>query len=300
MTASFRYRKLGYVALNVTELERSAAFYADVVGLTPSGGEAAGPRFFRCGEDHHDVVLYAAASPGIKRIGWELQDADELARAYAYFNQAGFKPVKLDEREAAALHQGESFRVREPGSGVTFEYYNSMMSMATPYRSPHTKILRLGHVVVGVEDFAGTFASLTQRMGFVLSDMVHDRLAFFRCFPNPLHHSFAIGKSDKNRLSHVNFMVTDIDDIGCAYHRLQKAGVKIVYGPGRHPPSDSIFLYYLDPDGLTLEYSFGMEEFAETTPRKPRVLEFTPLAIDSWGARPAPEFGAVGTIEPPL
>ncbi len=36
-----------------------------------------------------------------------------------------------------------------------------------------------------------------------------------------------------------------------------------MFGPGRHPPSESVFLYFLDPDGLTLEYSFGMEEFPE-------------------------------------
>ena len=33
--AMIRYRKLGYVELMVTDLERSAAFYRDVVGLEP-------------------------------------------------------------------------------------------------------------------------------------------------------------------------------------------------------------------------------------------------------------------------
>ena len=46
--------------------------------------------------------------------------------------------------------------------------------------------------------------------------------------------------------------------------RLRKAEVPIVYGPGRHPPSGSFFLYFLDPDGMTLEYSHGMEEFPES------------------------------------
>ena len=32
-----RYRKLGYVELMVTDLERSAAFYRDIVGLEPAG-----------------------------------------------------------------------------------------------------------------------------------------------------------------------------------------------------------------------------------------------------------------------
>jgi 2,3-dihydroxy-p-cumate/2,3-dihydroxybenzoate 3,4-dioxygenase len=33
-----------------------------------------------------------------------------------------------------------------------------------------------------------------------------------------------------------------------------------------------MFLGYLDPDGLTIEYTFGMEEFPEVEPRAPRLL----------------------------
>jgi 2,3-dihydroxy-p-cumate/2,3-dihydroxybenzoate 3,4-dioxygenase len=32
-----RYRKLGYVALNVTDLERSCAFYEKIVGFQANG-----------------------------------------------------------------------------------------------------------------------------------------------------------------------------------------------------------------------------------------------------------------------
>ena len=70
-------------------------------------------------------------------------------------------------------------------------------------------------------------------------------------------------------LHHVNFMVTEVDDIGRGISRFNKAQVPIVNGPGRHPPSGSMFLYYLDPDGMTVEYSFGMEEFPAEGARKP-------------------------------
>jgi 2,3-dihydroxy-p-cumate/2,3-dihydroxybenzoate 3,4-dioxygenase len=79
---------------------------------------------------------------------------------------------------------------------------------------------------------------------------------------------------------------------------LKKHDVPIVFGPGRHPPSDSVFLYYLDPDQLTLEFSFGMEEFPEQHARAPRDLKLAPESIDYWGAQPDPRFAAVGQIEP--
>ena len=127
------------------------------------------------------------------------------------------------------------------------------------------KIARLGHVVLFVKDHKASEKFFLEQLNFRASDRVDGIVTFMRCFPNPLHHSFGLGKAGENRLNHVNFMVTDIDDIGRAMWRMKKNDVPIVFGPGRHPPSESVFLYFLDPDGLTLEYSFGMEEFRSTT-----------------------------------
>jgi 2,3-dihydroxy-p-cumate/2,3-dihydroxybenzoate 3,4-dioxygenase len=170
--------------------------------------------------------------------------------------------------------------------------------MALPFRQSVTKIVRLGHVVLSVERFDEVTEFLTTQLGFAVSDFVEGHFAFLRCQPNPLHHSFAIGRSVAgNHLNHVNFMVSDMDDIGIAMNRLQKHEVPVVFGPGRHKPSGSIFLYFLDPDGMTLEYSFGMEEFPEKGAREPRMLEAHPLALDTWGGLPKPDFGKVGAIE---
>ena len=51
-----RYRKLGYVALNVTDLKRSTAFYRDTLGLQPVESERSG-----AGEMEHDWLV----APGI-------------------------------------------------------------------------------------------------------------------------------------------------------------------------------------------------------------------------------------------
>ena len=108
---------------------------------------------------------------------------------------------------------------------------------------------------------------------------------------------FYLSKSASKRLHHVNFMVTDMDAIGKAMYRARKLNVPVVFGPGRHPPSESIFFYFLDPDGMTLEYSFGMEEFPEIDPRPPRRLPHALESIDYWGAVPQPQFGQGGPIE---
>ena len=119
-----------------------------------------------------------------------------------------------------------------------------------------------------------------------------------RCHPSPYHHGVALIKAAAPQLHHVNFMVSEVDDIGRAIARFAKNGVRVVYGPGRHPPSGSVFLYFLEPDGLTLEYSFGMEEFPELEARRPRLFEPIRDSYDYWASfRDLERYAAVGAIE---
>ena len=296
MAAPFRYRKLGYAALSVTDLDRSIAFYRDLIGLdlVERSGDSA---YLRCSSDHHNLVLTRGAAPGLKLLGFELENEAQAAKAFDHFQVLGLEPRRVETSEVKTLKQGPSFRVCEPHCKLTFEFYGSTTVMAKPYVPTVTKIARLGHVVIGTSDFAGTYAALTRDFGFAVSDFVEDRFSFMRCFPNPFHHSLAVGASTGNHLHHVNFMVTDIDDVGRAWHRLTNAGVKIAFGMGRHPPSGSVFLYFFDPDGMTVEYSFGMEEFPEVGAREPRMLEPVPESLDTWGAVPDSMFGKCGVIE---
>ena len=77
---------------------------------------------------------------------------------------------------------------------------------------------------------------------------------------------------------------------------MEAAGVPVVYGPGRHPQSGSVFFYFLDPDGLTIEYSQGMEEFPEDNPREPRRFALEGGSFDYWEGKPKPGFTEVGAV----
>jgi 2,3-dihydroxy-p-cumate/2,3-dihydroxybenzoate 3,4-dioxygenase len=298
MLAPFRYRKLGYVALNVSDVAKTTAFYTDIVGLDLSEAVAGGPAFLRCGRDHHNIVLYPATGPGLKRVGFELESSADLERARAHLAGLGIAVEDVSAGERALLKQGDGLRFVEPNSGLTFEFYTRIMHMATPFRQQLAQILRLGHLVLAVKAYDEMVAFLVTYLGFAVSDFVEGSVAFMRCHPNPYHHSLGVARSpDGNHLHHVNFMVSDIDDIGRATNRLAKNNIPIVFGPGRHMPSGSIFLYYLDPDGMTVEYSFGMEEFPERGAREPRMLEPRPEALDIWGSVPKPGFAKVGPIE---
>jgi 2,3-dihydroxy-p-cumate/2,3-dihydroxybenzoate 3,4-dioxygenase len=297
MSNALRYRRLGYVALNVTDMARSAVFYEKTLGLQPAGGAANGERLFRCSARHHDVVLRQASEPGLRRIGWEMQDAENVARARDIFRtlDAPIRDVSAEECGQLGIHGG--FRVSEPHTGATFEYFHSFDRADTAYTPTVAKIERLGHVVLNVQNHAETENFFLDMLNFRASDRIDSAVTFMRCFPNRLHHSLGLSNGKANRLHHVNFMVTDVDDIGKALWRMKKNDVPIVFGPGRHPPSDSMFLYFLDPDGMTLEYSFGMEEFPEVDAREPRKLPPGLQSVDYWGAVPEPCMASVGVIE---
>jgi 2,3-dihydroxy-p-cumate/2,3-dihydroxybenzoate 3,4-dioxygenase len=296
VTVPFNYRRLGYVALNVTDLRRSLAFYRDVVGLQVSE-VADDVAALRCSPDHHNVLLYPAPGPGLKRVAFELESERELEAAHDHVRKLGLEIEDVDKAERARLKLGPAFRFREPTSGLCLEFFAGIMHMAAGFARPVTNIERLGHVVFRVRGFEDAVDFFVRDLGFRVSDYVVGFAAFLRCFPNPLHHSLAVLAGEEAGLHHVNFMVRDIDDVGRALHRVRKAGSAIVFGPGRHQPSDSIFLYFLDADRMTLEYSYGMEEFPAVGARPPRMLEPVPETLDEWGSAPAPEFGKVGRIE---
>jgi 2,3-dihydroxy-p-cumate/2,3-dihydroxybenzoate 3,4-dioxygenase len=293
-----RYRKLGYVELNVSDLDRSEKFYGDIVGLQHVGKRSDGAVLFRCDKDHHSVVLNKKDGGGLKSVGWMLESEGEFEGLHRGLKDASVPFERLSQGECDARHIGLATRIVEPNTRATFEFYvPAKDDVATSFVPRHTKILQLGHVVFGTPQAKETKAFLRDVLNFRESDSIGEVIAFMRPFPNPFHHGIGIGQGAKRVLNHLNFMVSEIDDIGRAINRFKKHDVAVVWGPGKHPASSSVFLYFLEPDGVTLEYSFGMEEFSETDARPARAMTPGPEAIDTWGSFKDPRTGETGPLE---
>jgi 2,3-dihydroxy-p-cumate/2,3-dihydroxybenzoate 3,4-dioxygenase len=71
----------------------------------------------------------------------------------------------------------------------------------------------------------------------------------------------------------------------------------VVWGPGRHTNAGTFFVYFLDPDGLTLEYGYGMEEFPETGARAPNIRPPGMESVDLWDSHIDPRTCASGEVE---
>ncbi|SCK15055.1 2,3-dihydroxy-p-cumate/2,3-dihydroxybenzoate 3,4-dioxygenase [Variovorax sp. HW608] len=291
------YRKLGYVELNVSNLARSREFYEQVVGLQRIGTRKDGAEVFRCDAEPYSVVLHEHAPAGFCRVGWMLEDEFQFDILHSRLRERGVPFEVISAAECDARNLGRATRMVEPNTQATLEFY---VPVDRPdefaFDVSHTNIQRLGHVVFSTPHRAAANAFFRDVLDFLDSDSIGEMATFMRPAGSPYHHGLGIGAGEHPRFHHLNFMVETIDDIGRATNRFKKHQVPIVYGPGRHPASQSVFLYFLDPDALTLEYSFGMEEFADVGPRAARVLPPRPESVDAWGSVPDPRMGAVGEM----
>lgn len=293
-----RYRKLGYVALNVSDLTRAREWYSAMMGVQVNGTGAAGEQYFRAGPAHHDLVLYQSHAPGLKRIGWELESEAQFDVVAQVLGQHNILWHALNQSECLAAHVARAIRMVDPITGVTLEFYCGMSESqeSAAFTPTVARLQSICHIGIGTPRYREAIAFYEQVLNFRTSDEIDGRINLMRCFPNPLHHSLAIAQADRDMLHHVNFMIADDDDLTRARERFRAHHVPMVWD-GFHPPSGNTFLFFLDPDGLSLEFGHGMEQFPEHHARAHRVFPARPESFDSTGSTRDARMAATGDIE---
>ena len=108
----FAIKKIGHVVIKVSDLQRSMAFYAGVLGFKVSDiiGEdiiKGGMVFMRCNPDHHGVALVGGGQgPSERRelhhMAFEVGSLDEVFRARKHLREHGVKIVFEGRRRAGA------------------------------------------------------------------------------------------------------------------------------------------------------------------------------------------------------
>lgn len=282
---------LARVELVVRDLERSSRFYRDAVGLTPLDDDS-GARAFAVGSDGERLVLRAGPNAGCSLAVWRLADDGELDRLATRLAVAGVTFERVARSDGA-----RTLRFIEPATGAVLAFeVQGVAGGHPPFVFTHTGIQRIGHVVFATPQADAAVRWARERLDFRLSDWIDGGTTFLRPALSPYHHGLGIARAAAPGLHHLNFMVSEIDDIGRALHRMERMGVRVVFGPGRHPISGSVFLYFLDPDGLTLEYSFGMETFPMQGAREPRAWPAVPASIDLWDSPRHSDLGRTGAL----
>ncbi|WP_336215279.1 VOC family protein [Nonomuraea sp. LPB2021202275-12-8] len=277
---------LRHVDLAVPDYDRQRDFYSGVWGLTEVAGDtgisflaAEGSpeqyviRLRKAGEKRLDLVSFGAASA---------QDVDALA----------------GRLRAAEVHLiNEPGELDTPGAGYGFRFFDvdgrTVEVSADVAVRRHRRLeakesipVRLSHVVLNAPDIDATRTWYETHLGFALSDtLAHPHMGqvmhFMRC--NPQHHSMAIARGPHASLHHISFELRGLDEYMYGTGRLLRAGVRMIWGPGRHLAGDNTFSYFMDPHGNTVEYTTELEELDEDA-WHPHVHDFSePEVTDQWG-----------------
>ncbi len=176
-------------------------------------------------------------------------------------------------------------------------------SLATPVNySRAAGITEFGHLCVDAPDVREAYRFWSSTFNARVSDWIGDDACLMRI--NPVHHKLAVFAADGPGLCHMNFQVAAIDDIFRSWHFLVEQGVEIEMGPGRHPQSGAVFLYFQGPEGFTYEYSYGVRRIEDDATWRPRVFDPAERgSIDMWlgpTSRPTSQPQLVTTSELPL
>ena len=144
-------------------------------------------------------------------------------------------------------------------------------------------ITEFGHLCLDAPDVAEAHRFWSTTFNARASDWIGDAACLMRI--DEVHHKLAVFQGDRPGLCHVNFQVAELDDVFRNWHHLQEQDVLIEMGPGRHPQSGAVFLYFLGPEGLTYEYSYGVRRITDEAAWRPRSFDPAERGVDRHVAR---------------
>ncbi|SFQ69727.1 Catechol 2,3-dioxygenase [Amycolatopsis arida] len=294
---------LRHLDIAVPDYARQVEFYTNLWGLTPIAADSG--------------ITFLAAEGSPEQYVVRLREAEEKRLDLIAFGAADQESVDaLAHRlgTAGVRLVSEPGKLRTPGGGYGFRFFDvdgrtvevSCDVAVRQHRRVEEKEaipVKLSHVVINSPDPERTRAFYERHLAFALSDtLFHPKLGeamyFMRC--NPQHHSLAVARGPHVSLHHASFEMRGIDEYMRGTGRLLRAGVKKVWGPGRHLAGNNTFSYFLDPHGNTVEYTTELELLDEDT-WHPHLYDFTqPEVSDQWGtANPMDEFVAAESFNDP-
>jgi 2,3-dihydroxy-p-cumate/2,3-dihydroxybenzoate 3,4-dioxygenase len=244
--------------------------------------ETTGPRVAQLRADgrHHCLALVEGPS-GVLASGFTVADEDALAGAESELERAGLT-VRRGSAAAARQRRVRAFIGFDDPFGNRIELVSQQETITRPVAFARPAgITEFGHLCLDAPDVREAYRFYSGRFNARVSDWIGDAACLMRI--DPVHHKLAVFRGDGPGLCHMNFQVATIDDVFRNWHFLTSHGVEIEMGPGRHPQSTAVFLYFLGPEGFTYEYSYGVRRIEDDAAWRPRTFDpDEPGSIDMW------------------
>jgi 2,3-dihydroxybiphenyl 1,2-dioxygenase len=281
--------QLAYLGFEVRDLSAWEQFGTKILGLgiTNRTPEGFGLRLDSYRQRFH---ITAGDADDLSMIGWELPNEQELAATVARLREAGVDVQEGSAAEAEQRYVSKLFKFLDP-CGIPTELVIGVQR-GDPFQS---EVVRsgfvaeeqgLGHLVISAKSQQENTDFYTKMLGFRLSDHIRCDvygykvdIAFFHA--NTRHHSVAFGDRQRKRLHHFMVEAKSMDEVGLAYDRAIRGGVRIMQTLGRHP-NDRMFSFYAKtPSGFQFEFGWGGRHVDDST-WEPTEYQ----CISEWGHHP--------------
>lgn len=253
---AFNLTRASHVILTVRDLEKSCAFYTEVVGLVVTHRDR-NEIYLRGLEEacHHSVVLRESdGEPVCVRIGCRVFLDDDLDAAKRYFDDAG-----LPAAWAEVPYQGRTLHVSD-SVGIALELCSRMETRPRLYtqwesfKGGHAQ--RFDHVQVLVPNVFET-CEFYSKIGFRLSEYIAhgDKMIGAFMYRKGTLQDLVFLTGSGPRLHHFAFTVPESHNLftACDIAGNLGWGQALERGPGRHGPGGVLFVYFRDPDGHRVE-----------------------------------------------
>ncbi len=277
-----------YIRLGTRNLSEAERFATEVVGLQVSRRD--GDSVYLKSDDRDHTLCYFTGDPDDQVVGLELYDSSALTAAADELVNAGIEVHQGSVEECQRRRVRDFIRLQDPTGNTVEIVVRPFHSGLRFHGERDAGIGGFNHIGLRTTDPRKDEKFWTQVFNARVSDWVGDA-ALLRL--STVHHSLAMFPSGKPGVQHINHQVGSIDDVMKSFYFLREKGVHVEFGPGRHPSSGAMFLYFRGPDGMTFEYSVGV---GHVTPEqeltyRPRQFPWEPWSLCYWGAKPdIPEF----------
>jgi 2,3-dihydroxy-p-cumate/2,3-dihydroxybenzoate 3,4-dioxygenase len=271
---------IAYVRSGVADLGPAVRFATEIVGLELAVPSEQGVAHLRADHRHHCLALVEGPS-GVISSGFAVADTDALEAAETELERSGLAVCRGSDAEARSRRVREFIAFDDPfGNRIELVSQQETITRPVAYSRP-AGITEFGHLCLDAPDVHEAYRFWSTRFNARVSDWLGDAACLMRI--DPVHHKLAVFRGDGPGLCHMNFQVATIDDLFRNWHFLQEHNVEIEMGPGRHPQSTAIFVYFQGPESFTYEYSFGVRRIEDEASWVPRTFDpAEPGSIDMW------------------
>ena len=257
---------IAYVRSGVSDLDSAVRFAVDIVGLQDQGRKD-GVAYLRADHRHH-CLAFVEGQAGMLSSAFSLRDEDDLADAEKQLHSAGIEVARGTAEQARSRRVRDFLSFDDPfGNRFDLVIDQAQDTRPAAFGRP-AGITAFGHLCVDAPDVREAYRFWSSLFNVRISDWIGDWAALLRF--DAVHHKLAVFKGAGPGLCHINFQVATLDDVMRNWHFLTDRGVPILQGPGRHPQSTAVFLYFQGPEGLTYEYSYGVRLIEDENAWRPR------------------------------